>query len=97
MSIWYMVCSSDGCWDGFPDCNDHYSCDCERSFCSESCADAGQKDDEDRTNTCKYCRLEVAENDELLKYLLESFGITREFIENEYLNKKKDADRSKES
>lgn len=73
------VCSF--CGDTFSRCGDHESCDCGKSWCSESCAEAdGLQEEEngyippgetwEQDSSCDYCRKEDYEDSELLEYAL---------------------------
>lgn len=73
------VCSF--CGDTFSRCGDHESCDCGKSWCSESCAEAdGLQEEEngyippgetwEQDSSCDYCRKEDYKDSELLEYAL---------------------------
>lgn len=89
----YYACNRDGCGDGVCDHDPYiYFCDvCEKNYCSDYCAKLKEHDlkESEPYNICAYCRFEEAHDVDLLKYVLESFGITRDFIEQEYLNKRR--------
>lgn len=90
MVIDYKVC--DICKQGFPDCCEFYWCDCGKLFCCKGCAIDGGFDSIDDYDcddtTCKYCRNESVEDEELLKFALEKLKLTKFELEKLCLKNK---------
>jgi hypothetical protein len=88
MGVDFYACEN--CGHTFPDCGDYFGCECGAIFCSSECgvriseevptgdkyAD-GEDKYEDRT-TCSFCRLENLADHEMIPFLLNKLGLTRE-------------------
>ncbi|UJH95726.1 hypothetical protein [Bacillus phage vB_BtM_BMBsp2] len=88
-----MVMSSDMgtcnfCGDTFSKCGEFVGCDCNKSWCSDSCAEAdGFQHEEDgytppgssweQETSCDYCRKEDFDDNVLLEYALDLLRMDR--------------------
>lgn len=93
MGVEFFPC--DSCGESICDCGDYERCGCGRKWCNEKCAtkDGYDSDDEnaDEGGSCSFCRMEQAEDYQLLNYLLEKYNLTREQILGEWkVSNKKD-------
>jgi hypothetical protein len=84
MGIDYYTCSY--CGDTFNDCGHYVSCDCGRHWCSDECA----KKDKYRTtkDTCGYCKNEIFEDGDLLKFSLKLLNINKKELIKQYKESK---------
>lgn len=81
MGVEFFPC--DHCGESICDCGSYERCSCGRKWCDEKCAKkAGyNSDDEDEEGgTCSFCRMEQAEDYQLLGFLLEKYNLTREQV-----------------
>lgn len=84
MGVDFITC--DVCEYNFPDCGEYVRCDCGGRFCSDECAhmdyceydEQGELTGEDSEGTCVFCRGEDISNNDLIAFLLEKTGLTRE-------------------
>ncbi len=87
------------CSDTFSKCGTFASCDCGKSWCSDSCAEADGLRDEwegytppgetwEQDTSCEYCRKEDHGDDVLLEYALELLGMSRYELVGKYNSKK---------
>jgi hypothetical protein len=91
VSVEYLVC--DECGSTFCDCGEYYCCEnCGRQFCCECGEDASLEWDEQDGcfSSCKYCRNEAVDNNDMLRYLLNKYQTTREDVEKEIIEKRKE-------
>jgi hypothetical protein len=86
MSHSFLVCSN--CGDTFHELEEGVvSCDCgDGEWCCMECAKEGgyRRDEDNEESTCNYCRGEDVRDDELLAFLFEKTGLTREQAVTEY-------------
>ena len=90
MGVDYLVC--DECGEIFCDCGEYYYCEnCDRQFCMNCRDEAGLEwDDEDGcVCSCKYCRNEAVDDDDILNYAIEKLNTTRDALEKEIIEKRK--------
>jgi hypothetical protein len=74
-------------WEYVSDSKEYFYCNCHKLFCSNECGVMKYKDMEKTIKgktciktieTCKYCRLESATNNDLFDALLKHYRISRE-------------------
>ncbi|AXQ67023.1 hypothetical protein HOBO_7 [Bacillus phage Hobo] len=86
------------CEETFSRCGEFVGCECGKSWCSESCAEAdGYQEEEEgytppgsnwrQDTSCDYCRKEDHDDDTLLEYALELLGMTRYELVDKYNSK----------
>lgn len=93
MGVDFFPC--DYCGESICDCGSYERCECGRRWCDKKCAKgdgfrpSGYDEDEDTewegVDSCKFCRLEDAEDGELLHYLLCRYNLTRDQVVKEYV------------
>jgi hypothetical protein len=83
MGIDYYTCQK--CERNFPDCSYYFTCTgCEVMFCSDACGgrvveeESEDGHDYNDITSCVMCRMETATSDDLLKFLLKHFNLTRD-------------------
>lgn len=94
MGVDFFPC--DYCGESICDCGSYERCECGRRWCDRKCAEKdGYMSDSDGYGdepdglisgpSCKFCRLEDAEDSKLLRYLLCRYNLTREQVVKDYV------------
>ena len=85
MGVDFYACEN--CGHTFPDCGDYFSCECGATFCCNECGgrsvteppdDWDEDTDWEEVVTCIFCRLESVADHEMIPFLLNKLGLTRE-------------------
>lgn len=88
MSVDFFPC--DYCGESICDCGPYVHCECGRKWCDKQCAQKeGFRYDNENTeleHSCGFCRNEVAEDSDLLTFILKKFKVSRDEIQKEYLD-----------
>lgn len=82
MGVGFITCKR--CEYNFPDCGDFVRCDCGISFCSYECSELKFEDEDEDKHSCCICRNEFVLDSDLLNFVLNYYGITREQAEKMY-------------